>query len=568
MTAISESKIFYKGLEQKNKNLLEALFLDLTKTSKNVMQLRYLDLKGNEIIRIERESMGISPQIITQQKLQNKADRYYFKETLKLEKGKFWYSKLDLNVEHGKVEMPPKPVLRMGTPLYYNGKRIGLLVINIFMKNLLQSLTHTSLYNIILIDKEGNILVESSHKLCWSKYLDKNVPERLFYLDYLAQILKNDTFVGENFYAQTLTLNNGENLKIIVAPSSSSLKEKLEENSTELLLVFLMVVLLSLPLSYFMSSSPARLKEEVDKLNENLKAESREKDILLSLFDLSSSVLFKWNNDANWSVSTVSKSVTALMGYAKEEFENNEVVYSKCIHHEDLSRVIKEVGDAIDEEKYFFKHEPYRIITKSGAVKWILDQTVIVRDEKNDIISFVGYLLDITEIKERENELQILARTDQLTQINNRVHLDEVLYSQYYRFRRNKEDCSVIILDIDFFKEVNDKYGHIVGDEVLMKFAKILVASVREGDIVGRWGGEEFLVILPHTKKESAMILAEKLRKIIENVDFGTVGKKTASFGVCSFNEDMSTEKIIDMADNALYAAKKCGRNCVKVCQE
>jgi len=222
---------------------------------------------------------------------------------------------------------------------------------------------------------------------------------------------------------------------------------------------------------------------------------------------------------------------------------------------------------AITKKQYFFNHEPYRIVTKDKKLKWIHDSTVIVRDENGQIVNFVGYLSDITELKEHELKLIDISRIDQLTKIPNRLFLDEVLKKQYYRFTRSKEECSIIILDIDLFKRVNDNYGHLVGDMILIEFAKILTLNVRESDTVGRWGGEEFMIILPHTKKKDGVRLANKLKDIINTHIFPSVADNlTSSFGVSGFVKNISLDTTIRLADEALYEAKKNGRNqvCVK----
>jgi len=569
LDAISESEILQENIEKDDKQaLIASLFMDITKTSQNIMQLRFIDNDGDEIIRIDRENVGTTPYEVQGEDLQNKKNRYYFQKISLLDRGEYWYSKLDLNVEHGEIEKPIKPVLRIGTPLYHGDKKIGILIVNIFMKEFLQTIINIDLYHVYILDKDGYILVEPTHTQCWNRYIRFNVKKYTrvaFYKD-RDKILKKDEYYGKGFYSTKLDLDNGENLKLIVVPNNSNLESKIKENDKELIIIFITVMLLAFPLSYFISIIPAKLKHKVDKLNENLQQEAKEKDILLSLFDLSNTVLFKWNNDASWSVNFVSKSVNSLLEYSKDDFETNSIAYSNCIHPDDIDQVTQELEEAIEKGEYFFKHLPYRVVTKSKKIKWILDQTVIVRNDKNEITSFVGYLSDITEIKEREIELKVLARTDQLTKIYNRVYLDEVLHNQHYRYKRNQEACSIILLDIDFFKEVNDEYGHIVGDKILIEFAQLLEASVRDGDIVGRWGGEEFLIVLPHTILSQAEILAEKLRNKIETHHFGVVVNKTASFGVCAFSDETSIEKLIDKADMALYEAKKSGRNKVVSC--
>jgi len=306
-------------------------------------------------------------------------------------------------------------------------------------------------------------------------------------------------------------------------------------------------------------------KKEYLKLNalleEKVEERVKEKESLLSLFDESDNVLFKWNNNESWSVSFVSRSVFSLLGYTKEEFENNEITYSSCIYPEDLERVIQEVERFTSSEKSFFKHKPYRIRTKDSQTKWILDNTTLIKDNDGHITHFLGYLSDITEEKNYQDRLEFLSKTDQLTKVKNRLYIDEVLQKQYYRFCRNDEKCSVILIDIDFFKDVNDTFGHIVGDIFLVEFANILKNNIRESDVVGRWGGEEFLIILPHSHIEEAQLLAKKLQDKITQFKFTKVGFKTASFGISEFHSGISSEQLLDNADKALYKSKENGRN-------
>ncbi|MEA3353260.1 MAG: PAS domain-containing protein, partial [Campylobacterota bacterium] len=130
--------------------------------------------------------------------------------------------------------------------------------------------------------------------------------------------------------------------------------------------------------------------------------QTKEQNILLSLFDKADSVLFKWNNDENWSVSHVSQSVTKLLGYTQEEFTNGKIVYAQCIHKDDMDYVIEEVTEASSTNKDYFKHKPYRLIAKDGTTKWVLDYTVMLRDDKGDITHYIGYINDITQEKESE----------------------------------------------------------------------------------------------------------------------------------------------------------------------
>ena len=165
------------------------------------------------------------------------------------------------------------------------------------------------------------------------------------------------------------------------------------------------------------------------------------------------------------------------------------------------------------------------------------------------------------ELEALNHKLQTLAKTDSLTQLYNRSKIDEELALRLKEFHRHERVFSVIMVDIDFFKSVNDIYGHLVGDSVLQEIANILKSNIRETDIVGRWGGEEFLIICKETTLEGAYTLAENIRNVIDKHDFETVGHKTASFGVAQMQKDFRIEDLIKAADDALYAAKDNGRN-------
>lgn len=133
---------------------------------------------------------------------------------------------------------------------------------------------------------------------------------------------------------------------------------------------------------------------------------------------------------------------------------------------------------------------------------------------------------------------------------------------------RYETDVSLIMIDIDLFKPINDRYGHLAGDEVLKAFALLLTTNVRSVDIVGRWGGEEFLIICPQTDVDSAAVLATKLTKIVEGYAFPAVGHVTISAGVSSIRADATIHINLSEVDEALYEAKANGRNQVVVAKK
>jgi diguanylate cyclase (GGDEF)-like protein len=145
------------------------------------------------------------------------------------------------------------------------------------------------------------------------------------------------------------------------------------------------------------------------------------------------------------------------------------------------------------------------------------------------------------------------------------LKLDEVLSYESARSQRDKTPLTIAIIDIDKFKSVNDTYGHQVGDKVLVGVADVMLNNIRATDILGRWGGEEFMLILPNTSLEHASVHADKLREIVEQSNFSPVSRVTISMGLSSCANFVYQKQLIELADNALYEAKENGRNRIEV---
>lgn len=236
---------------------------------------------------------------------------------------------------------------------------------------------------------------------------------------------------------------------------------------------------------------------------------------------------------------------------------------------------------------------PVETLSKNASIKEALDfinekhfRRVIVVDENNKLSGVItqkelitltyskwallmkDYQKELTDLNQslegKYKEYEERASTDSLTGLYNRHKFSELYISSYTSMVQRKNNMSVILLDIDLFKKVNDTYGHNTGDDVLILIAKILLDTLRDIDIICRWGGEEFLILLPTVNLSGAKILAEKLRISIEKFDIDIVGSVTASFGVSEVVKNESMEDVISRADKALYLAKNDGRNCVK----
>jgi diguanylate cyclase (GGDEF)-like protein len=200
-----------------------------------------------------------------------------------------------------------------------------------------------------------------------------------------------------------------------------------------------------------------------------------------------------------------------------------------------------------------------RILTSDRSRRWAVVSAMPIRF--SGISSRLISLVDISELKAIQDDLRRASLTDGLTGAFNRRYLLQKLAEEIERAKRYGDELSVILLDLDFFKAINDTFGHRTGDEVLVKIAATLRTCTRDVDISGRYGGEEFLVILPHTCVASAMEVAERIRGAVKALTWSQPGLRvTASSGVCEY-AGMGVDSLVEIADQRLYRAKQEGRD-------
>jgi len=225
-----------------------------------------------------------------------------------------------------------------------------------------------------------------------------------------------------------------------------------------------------------------------------------------------------------------------------------------------------------EQRPYLFKFKNYRPIT--GIAEFMYQNCTIIplNDTKGRVEHICLIVYDVTEIAVNRLQLQtanqklhLLSRTDGLTGLLNRKTWEVEMQQEFRRFQRHQQACSLIMFDIDHFKNINDNHGHPAGDEVIRQTAAIVKDSIREVDIAGRYGGEEFAVILVNTAAEGALMVAERLRTRIENLTVKYEDLEihyTISLGVSELNSKVREPVAwIDAADKGLYQAKHNGRN-------
>lgn len=256
-------------------------------------------------------------------------------------------------------------------------------------------------------------------------------------------------------------------------------------------------------------------------------------------------------------ITYISKALCKLSGYTEDELIGKKYT---IFRHDDTPNSLFE-----DMRSTLLNKQPWegeiKNLNKDGSYYWA---NIKINIDYNDDKSLKGYTVIRDDITGKK-QLEKLTITDSLTQINNRRYLDKKYKLELDRAQRYKSIFSIIILDIDLFKDVNDTYGHHIGDDILIQVAKLLNKNIRGTDILGRWGGEEFLIISPETDIEEAKALAIKLKDKIEYFDFPIVRSITCSFGISQYLKEDNHKDTFERADKALYQAKKSGRNRVIV---
>ncbi|MEJ6121525.1 diguanylate cyclase [Vibrio sp. 2-Bac 85] len=292
-----------------------------------------------------------------------------------------------------------------------------------------------------------------------------------------------------------------------------------------------------------------------------------------------------------------------MLGYEVGTFQQNVYTWENVIHKEDYDKVMQSFEKIITHQTDSYCID-YRCRKSDGSYLWITDRSKAVEyNPDGSVARIIGAHQDIhqqkkaqlslfkqnqqlelgnttleklisikTEQLEAKNkqleekilEIERLANTDSLTNIANRKKFEEALNSEISRANRYEHALSFVIFDIDHFKLINDSFGHKIGDQVLQNMASVVVNNIRDIDVFARWGGEEFVLILPCITIEAALNFSERLRQLISQTELSKGVYITCSFGVSEYHNTDTVEDLFHRADQALYRVKNNGRNSVQ----
>jgi len=541
------------------KEHITSVMMAIAHSNPNIMQFRFIGKEGCEAIRVDRDSVGATPYELHEKTLQNKSDRYYFKETKSLTHGKVWFSKLDLNMEHGQIEEPIVPVLRVAKAYYHNNKFRGILIINIFMEKILDEIMESELFNVALIDKNlfllsNNLRGYEKNNKEWTKYLNPKKDIK-YSIDHTMSEYKNN-FILNNFFAKkhyiielSDTIDNNENLKIILEEKTEKLLEHTQDIAYYITVMSIIVFIISFPIALLLSKYPLRLHENLTKVKEDLENQ-------LEVID---QYVYMSSTNLAGNITDVSTAFSRLCGYSKDELIG---VNHRILKDPNTPKVLyKKMWVSILRGKNWTGM--LKNIHKDGSAYWIINHISPII-EKGKTVGFTSIRENITDLKHVE-EISI---KDELTQAYNRRFFKQMFPKELHRAKRSNNIFCIAMLDIDYFKKYNDTYGHLKGDEALQKVVQQLMSKLqRAADYLFRVGGEEFIIIYTEQSFEESKKFASNLVNSIEelNIEHKTsecCDYLTISLGLLNVrpNCSKSEEEVLQRVDELLYEAKDTGR--------
>jgi diguanylate cyclase (GGDEF)-like protein/PAS domain S-box-containing protein len=288
---------------------------------------------------------------------------------------------------------------------------------------------------------------------------------------------------------------------------------------------------------------------------------------------LESTRAIPWKIDwATMQFAYIGPQIEALLGYAPSTWKTVED-WAARMHPDDREAV---VNFCVAQSQAGADHEAdYRALTADGGYVWIRDVVHVVRKDTGEVDALIGFMFDISERKRMEErladmqrELERLSLSDTLTGVGNRRMFDNVMTREWASAAASGKPLSLVMTDIDFFKSYNDYYGHLQGDECLKRIARVLGDAAGPNALLSRFGGEEFVLVLPDTDADAAVRIAERCRTLIADEAIAHLRSPhgqlvTASFGVGTVtpNEGIDITAFINLTDAQLYQAKEQGRN-------
>lgn len=572
-----------KGSEDREE--FEDFLVNFTNVYLSYDQVRLLDLKGQEVIRVNLADNGA--EVVPKAGLQDKSQRDYFQRASVLEKGQVYVSRMDLNIENNQIERPFKPMIRFATPVYdRSGNKAGILVLNYLAGDMLETFRRTlrkdSTHQGMLIDSQGYWLSNHDRSNEWGFALGREdlVFESLYPGAWGAISSKAEGIVttdeGMFLFKTVAPLElDSDMLPHLLAPSSLELDPEWIKNyswkavifvphevlvsggllSAPLIKVVMFVSLLMLAfILWLFLGWRYRLHAEIETVQ-------KKHDDLHDRYQNSPTGDITF--DKNWRLVEVNQTALDWSGYQEEDVVHKHI--SAFLTDSSFSNFVAampafEKAKGFNDKQFTFKSAAGNSIPLSVSAKLVADGTT-------GEFQWRCTFFNIVERLQLERELETQAHYDPLTNVPNRRWFLDLARRELSRANRQHTSFCVMMMDIDHFKNVNDAFGHDAGDEVLKGLATRAASILRREDLFARFGGEEFVALLPGSNLEKAVDVAERIREYIAatgiRLNTGKVISVTISIGVAMYRTGDSLDDLIKRADTALYEAKERGRDLV-----
>lgn len=577
-----ESELLMKYVNNpslQHETLLGMRFRNFLRDRQIYIQARLIDRNGFEKIRVNMQQR--EPKLATQKNMQYKGDRYYFQETQEINKNEIYVSPLDLNMENGKIDIPYIPVLRVGTPLFdQKGTRQGILMLNLKAEEILNR------YRMAYDSNDGYVFSIVNEDGYWIRN-DQKEKEWGFMLNHEHTLSKEQPDLWKRLKSSTSgqhQLDNGLYSFLSLFPEKlvnhrSALHDKNKNSTTthddSKRKTWHLVLSTPTPmLSYsyllkqhgwvywvvpFVLSCIACCSLYLAVSRQRRLNRERIVSMLTTAMEQSPAPVII--TDIYGRIKYANPKFERMTGYERHEVldENPRIFKSgKTVNH-----VYKDLWETVMQGKEW--RGEFENKRKDNTPYYVEAQIAPLLDMQGNIVRLLALQEDVTEKRVLQKELNKLATTDGLTGVFNRNTFLQLFKQEVRRIERYGQPLTVLVFDLDHFKGVNDNHGHHAGDHVLIQFARTISAELRDSDIFGRMGGEEFAGVLVETDVKGGRQLAERLRHKIEQLKVCVDGQDiqvTVSIGCTSWQKsDSEVEEVLKRADRALYSAKHAGRN-------
>jgi diguanylate cyclase (GGDEF)-like protein/PAS domain S-box-containing protein len=564
-----------------NKENLQSRFSTFI-TDRNIYsQLRYIAADGQEIVRINK-NVGVG-EAVPAERLQNKKQRYYFEQTARLKKNEVYLSNLDLNIEMGQVERPFVPVLRIATPLFtHRDEFAGIVILNYRAELMLDRFVRakpketTTRYSLVNQDgywlKADDPLLEWGFMLHSRKSFSREFPDEWEHIVlegngeiatsrglFMFQMIEPEKEVGI-FGGNQLQITGEELLNKRASDSWYVICHVPEQDLSYLNCVLEMKRVNAALLLLFLLLTAGAWQVAAAKVDRR----STRSFMRLLGQGLEQSPAAVVITDRSGNISYVNPKFERMSGYdATEVIGNNPRMFKSG---KTQNGVYAELWTTITGGGSW--RGSFENLRKDQVSYYVDAQISPIVNERGKIEYFIAVQEDVTQKVELQRQLEKLATIDTLTGAYTRGYFMSRCRQELKRLVRYSSVITVLLLDIDYFKNINDTYGHHGGDRMLRHFGSAIHEGLRDSDLFGRLGGEEFAVLLIETDRAQALLLAERLRRTIEAMEVpfeGQTIRATVSIGCSGWqNGDGSVDDMLKRADIALYAAKNNGRNRVE----